>query len=102
MKRMALAAWTLCMAAAVLAAPAARAQTFKMGTVAPEGSTWHDALKRINEQWTTASNGSVKLKIFAGGVQGDEGDVVKKMRVNQLQAGAVTAIGLKDIAPEPS
>lgn len=85
----------------LLGAGSARAQTFKMGTMAPEGSTWHQALLRIGEQWKTASGGKVNLKVFAGGVQGDEGDVVKKMRVGQLQAGALTAVGLKDVAPEP-
>ncbi|MEW5851645.1 MAG: TRAP transporter substrate-binding protein DctP [Myxococcota bacterium] len=80
---------------------AAFAQTFKMGTMAPEGSTWHQALKRISEQWAAASSGAVKLKIFAGGVQGDEGDTIKKMRIGQLQAAAITAVGLRDISPEP-
>lgn len=76
-------------------------QTFKMGTMAPEGSTWHQCMKRIGEQWSAASHGTVKLKIFAGGVQGDEGDTIKKMRINQLQAAAVTAIGMRDISPDP-
>lgn len=99
MSRTTLTGCTLALAAA-LAAPA-HAQTFKMGTMAPEGSTWHQALVKIAEQWRTVSKGKVKLKIFAGGVQGDEGDVVKKMRVGQLQAGALTAVGMKDVAPEP-
>ena len=81
----------------------ARAETtIKLATVAPDGSSFHTTMKKIAEQWSTASNGQVKLKIFAGGVQGDEGDVVKKMRIGQLQGAAITAIGLKDVAPEPT
>lgn len=82
-------------------ASTSHAQTLKMGTMAPEGSTWHQALLRMADGWKTASDGKVTLKVFAGGVQGDEGDVVKKMRVGQLQAGALTAVGLKDVAAEP-
>jgi TRAP-type C4-dicarboxylate transport system substrate-binding protein len=95
--------FALSMCAAAFATVDARAEvTIKLATMAPDGSTWHVTLKKIAEQWATASNGQVKLKIFAGGVQGDEGDVVKKMRIGQLHAGALTAIGLKDVAPEPT
>src|SRR5258707_14415230 len=47
-----------------------------------------------------ASGGKVKLRNYAGGVLGNEGDMVKKMRIGQLQAAALTTIGLHDIAPE--
>ena len=97
MKKLALALLALSTALPV----SAETITIKMGTMAPEGSAWHQCLKRIGEQWATASNGDVKLKIFPGGVQGDEGDTVKKMRINQLQAAAVTAVGLRDISPDP-
>ena len=79
----------------------ARAQTVKMATVAPENSTWHIVLKKIAERWSNDSDGKVKLKIFAGGVQGDEGDCVKKMRIGQLQACGITGVSLKEITPEP-
>lgn len=79
----------------------ARAQTVKMGTMAPEGSTWHKALKQIADRWSQETGGKVKLRIFAGGVQGDEGDCIRKMRINQLQACAITGVSLKDITPEP-
>lgn len=79
----------------------AHAQVVKIGTIAPEGSTWHKALVEMGDKWKDASGGKVKLKIFAGGVQGDEGDMVRKMRVGQLSASAITAVGLHDITPEP-
>jgi TRAP-type C4-dicarboxylate transport system substrate-binding protein len=89
------------MAGAVSASALANAQTIKMGTVAPEGSAWHQTFKRIDEGWRQVSADQVKLKVFPGGVQGDEGDVVKKMRINQLQAAAVTAVGMRDISSDP-
>jgi TRAP-type C4-dicarboxylate transport system substrate-binding protein len=85
------------------AAPMASAQevTIKLGTLAPNGSTWHNLLKEMGEKWAEASGGRVKLRIYAGGTQGSEGDMVRKMAVGQLQAAAITNVGMHDIAREP-
>ncbi len=93
----------LTLAALLLAAPAALAQdvTVKLGTLAPQGSTWHTLLKELAEKWGQASGGKVKLKIYAGGTQGSEGDMVRKMGVGQLQAASITNVGMHDIIPEP-
>ncbi len=76
-------------------------EKIKLGTLAPNGSTWHTLLKEMGQKWAEASGGKVKLIIYPGGVVGNEGDMVKKMRIGQLQAAALTNIGLHDIAPEP-
>jgi len=93
------------LAAALLAAtsPALAQQQvqIKLGTLAPNGSTWHELLKEMAERWGQASNGTVKLRIYAGGTQGNEGEMVRKMAVGQLQGAAVTTVGLHDIAAEP-
>lgn len=73
----------------------------KLGTKAPSGSPWHTLLKEGGQRITDLSGGKVKLKIFAAGTMGDEGDMVKKMRIGQLQAAAISTVGLHDIAPEP-
>jgi TRAP-type C4-dicarboxylate transport system substrate-binding protein len=91
--------------AALLAAlaPAARAQnvTIKLGTLAPQGSTWHELLKEMAQRWDQASGGQVKLRIYAGGAQGSEGDMVRKMGIGQLQAASITNVGMHDVIPEP-
>src|SRR5436305_12868626 len=69
----------------------------KMGTLAPEGSPWHQVLQKMGERWRTISGGRVKLNIYAGGVLGDEPDLVKKMRINQIQAVALSGAGMADI-----
>ena len=88
--------------ALVLASNVALAQdvTIKLATLAPQGSTWHTLLKEQAEKWSEASGGKLKLKIYAGGTQGSEGDMVRKMGVGQLQAASITNIGLHDISPE--
>jgi TRAP-type transport system periplasmic protein len=91
--------------AALLAslAPAAQAQqvTIKLGTLAPQGSTWHELLKEMAQRWEQASNGQVKLRIYAGGAQGSEGDMVRKMGIGQLQAASISNVGMHDVIPEP-
>ena len=70
-----------------------------MGTVAPEGSPWHQILQQMGEQWRRTANGRVKLRIYAGGVHGDEPDMVKRTRIGQLQAVALSGAGLREIEP---
>jgi len=78
------------------------AQTIKMGTLAPEGSVWHTVLKEMGQDWQEISNGRLRLQIYPGGVAGDDADMVRKMRVGQLQAAALTGEGLSNILEDLS
>ena len=69
----------------------------KMASLAPEGSPWHEVLQEIAQDWSELSGGKVRLKIYAGGVVGDESDMVRKLRIGQIQAAALTAEGLSYI-----
>ncbi len=82
-----------------LAARGASAQgvVVKMATLLPQGSAWHTVLQEMGERWQRESGGRVTLRIYPGGVAGDDGDVVRKMRLKTLDAGLVTAAGLGDI-----
>jgi len=66
----------------------------KMATLAPEGSSWFRVLQEMGEEWRKASDGAVTLRIYPGGVAGDEDAMIRKMRVGQIQAAAITGIGL--------
>jgi TRAP-type C4-dicarboxylate transport system substrate-binding protein len=66
----------------------------KLGTLAPEGSSWDLIMKDMGQEWQTAG---VKLQIYPGGVLGDEPDIVSKMRIGQIQAGVLTVVGLSAI-----
>jgi len=80
-----------------LQSPPAVAKIIKMGTLAPEGSIFYDILRDMGEAWSLASGGEIQLKIYPGGIAGDESDVVRKIRIGQLQAGAISAGGMADI-----
>ncbi|MBC8376047.1 MAG: TRAP transporter substrate-binding protein DctP [FCB group bacterium] len=75
-------------------------QTIKMGTLAPLSSPWHDAMLVMGEDWSEISDGKIKMKLYAGGILGDESDMVRKMRIGQLHAAALTIEGLMYIIPE--
>jgi TRAP-type C4-dicarboxylate transport system substrate-binding protein len=93
MKRAAVSLW-------VLVAPlAAQTVLIKMGTVAPEGSPWHQILQQMGQQWQKISDGKVTLRIYPGGVLGDEPDMITKMRIGQLQAVALSGSGLSRLEP---
>jgi TRAP-type C4-dicarboxylate transport system substrate-binding protein len=72
----------------------------KIATLAPKNSSWMNSFERTNREIRKATNGEVVMKIYAGGVMGDESAMVRKMRTGQLDGGAVTSVGMGDIAPE--
>jgi TRAP-type C4-dicarboxylate transport system substrate-binding protein len=78
----------------------AYSQVIKLGTVAPEGSPWHDTLQEVAQQWKDLSNGKVTVRIYAGGVAGDERDMLRKIRIGQLHATALTSLTLMDMIPD--
>jgi TRAP-type C4-dicarboxylate transport system substrate-binding protein len=84
----------------LLCAFQAQALVIKVGSVAPEGSPWDRALKRIALDWQKISGGRVTMKIYSGGIAGDEPDMIRKMRINQIQAAAMTGSGLGKIDPD--
>jgi TRAP-type C4-dicarboxylate transport system substrate-binding protein len=72
----------------------------KLGTVAPEGSPWHDAMLETAQKWKELSGGRVTVRIYAGGVAGDEKDMLRKIRIGQLHATALTSSTLLEIIPD--
>lgn len=83
--------------ALALLAGAAHAQKIKMATLSPEGSPWDTILNKMGERWSAETDGRVSLTIYPGGVAGDEPDIVRKMKIGQYQAAALSVAGLADI-----
>ncbi|MEK7667486.1 MAG: TRAP transporter substrate-binding protein DctP [Gemmatimonadota bacterium] len=68
----------------------------RIGTMAPQGTSYHRILQELGERWRTATNGRVQVTIYAG-TMGSELELVRRMRLGQLQAAALTVIGLQEI-----
>lgn len=73
------------------------AATIKLATLVPDGSVWDKELRQMGSEWQKLTDGRVRLRVYPGGVAGDEPDVVRKMRIGQLQAATLTVSGLADI-----
>ena len=71
----------------------------KMATLAPEGTEWHGLLVELGQQWQEVTNGEVRLRIYPGGVVGDERDMIRKMRIGQIHGAAISNEGMTEINP---
>jgi TRAP-type C4-dicarboxylate transport system substrate-binding protein len=74
------------------------AATFKVGVLAPEGTNWAKNLKKMAKEIKTATDKKVKIKFYFGGSQGDEPDVLRKIRVGQLHGGVFTGKTLGEVS----
>jgi TRAP-type C4-dicarboxylate transport system substrate-binding protein len=72
-------------------------RTLSIATLAPAGSSWARGLDAANRELRRRTNGAIALRIYAGGVQGDESEMVRKMRTGRLDGAAMTGIGLGQI-----
>src|ERR1019366_7572804 len=75
----------------------AQTTIIRLGTLVPKGSRWHEILLNMGEEWKKASGGKIELKIYPGGEQGDEPEMVQKVRIHGLQGVAISGAGLSGI-----
>ena len=68
--------------------------TLRMATLAPRGSSWARVFNAWNNTLRERTNNRLSLRIYYGGSQGDERDVIRKIRIGQLDGAAVTSTGL--------
>ena len=76
---------------------AQRTTTIRLGTVLPANSMYDRLLKQMSSEWQKATDGRVRLRVASGGTQGDEGTIIRRMRLNTSQAAALTQVGLAEI-----
>jgi TRAP-type C4-dicarboxylate transport system substrate-binding protein len=77
--------------------PLAQNATIRLATVVPDGSVWDKNLKQMTAEAEQGTSGRVMITIFNGGSQGDEPAVLRKLRLNSLQAASLTGVGLSSI-----
>jgi len=93
----------LLVAVALAVATPARAERryiLKFASLAPEGSTWQNGLQAAADEVREKSHGRLIFRMYAGGVAGDEKDVLRKIKIGQLHGGAFTGVGLGEVNPE--
>ncbi len=82
------------------AATTAQATTFKIATIAPDGTSWMNEMRAGAAEIKKRTVGRVEFRFYPGGIMGNDNSVLRKIRVGQLQGGAITGGGLADILPE--
>ncbi len=75
-------------------ASSASAHTIKIATLAPEGTPWMNAMRAGAAEIKERTDGRVIFKFYGGGVQGNDKQVQRKMRIGQLHGGAFTSNAL--------
>ena len=88
------------MAILLLVSSVADARVFKIATVSPDGTFWMQEMRAAAEEINKMSQGRVEFKFYPGGVMGSDESVLRKIRIGQLQGGAVTAGSMTEIAPD--
>lgn len=79
---------------------AAQTIRLKIATLAPEGSPWMDTFNAVNDELREKTDNRIRLKIYSGGVLGDEKDMLRKMVIGQIHGVVLTSSGLSTIFPE--
>ena len=79
---------------------AQRKITIKLASLVPENTPWGTAINRMATEWSEATGGEVELVVYHNGVAGDEAEVLRKLRMNQIQAAIFTSLGLNSVTPE--
>ena len=89
--------WLVLLVTVLVSSTSAAGLKVKMATLSPDNSPWDKILEDMGKAWERDTAGRVSLTIYPGGVSGDEADFLRKMKIGQIHAAAVTVSGLADI-----
>jgi TRAP-type C4-dicarboxylate transport system substrate-binding protein len=84
----------------LLGVPSVQAVTLKIATIAPDGTDWMVKMRAGGKEVQERTQGRVKFKFYPGGVMGSDKTVRRKIRIGQLQGGALTGGVLYDVYPD--
>jgi TRAP-type C4-dicarboxylate transport system substrate-binding protein len=74
--------------------------TIKLASMVPENTPWGAKLNQMSREWSQITSGEVELIVYHNAVAGEEADVVRKLRLNQIQGAVLTSFGFNAISPE--
>jgi TRAP-type transport system periplasmic protein len=80
--------------------PMTSAKTFKIATVAPDGTSWMSSMRAAGKTITKRTEGRVKFTFYPGGVMGNDKTVLRKIKIRQLHGGMISSGSLAEIFPD--
>lgn len=81
-----------------LLATSAQALTLKIATISPDGSGWMTKMRAGAAEIKSRTEGRVEFKFYTGGTMGNDKAVLNKIKIGQLQGGAMSGGSLSDAA----
>jgi TRAP-type C4-dicarboxylate transport system substrate-binding protein len=88
----------VCLALAAAMPLSAQQYTIKFATLATDGTTWLNVMREYDAAVRKESGGRLGFKLYAGGVQGEDKDVMRKIRLGQLHSAGITGVGVGEIS----
>ena len=85
---------------AVSQTPAPASTTIRIASLAPPGSSFVKVLKAWSRTLQKETEGRVELRVFSGGSDGSDRDLIKRINAGKLDAAGVATTGLSMIAKE--
>ncbi|MET0387721.1 MAG: TRAP transporter substrate-binding protein DctP [Polyangiales bacterium] len=79
---------------------AAETQYLRIATLAPRDSDLAQNFTKLDRGLRAATHDAWGVRLYPSGVAGDEADVIRKMKVGQMDASVITSIGLSQIVRE--
>lgn len=71
----------------------------RIASVVPKNSLYHQSILELGESWRAAQGAGARFAVFTDGSQGGEAEIVRRMRIGQLQGALISVVGLRDIEP---
>lgn len=71
----------------------------RIASLVPKNSLYHRQLMDVGEAWRGAQGGNAKYLVYTDGSQGGEAEMVRRMRIGQLQGALISVVGLSEIEP---
>jgi TRAP-type C4-dicarboxylate transport system substrate-binding protein len=81
-------------------AQAAAGNQIRIATLAPRDTDLARGFAKIDKGLQAATGGQWGIRLYPSGVAGDEKDVIRKMRIGQMDASVITTTGLSQIVRE--
>ncbi|MCU1276752.1 MAG: periplasmic C4-dicarboxylate binding protein DctP [bacterium] len=85
-----------------LASPSLRAEPtvrLRFGAIAPDGTGWAREVKAFAREIETASNGRLGMRVYLGGIAGDDSEMGRRMRKDQLDGALSAGMLCQEVAP---
>lgn len=77
--------------------PSRGQQRIRLATLLPRGSSPFRMLEGMGQEWRKTSRAGITLTIYPDGTMGSEEDMVRRMRIGEIQAATLTVAGLSEI-----